>query len=107
MEVSDYLHASVVLPLGKECPRCPLDRRLGGPQCRSGSRSVEEEKSLPVTAFEPLSSNHGSSAILLTELPRFLPKWRMWKFLRRGRHYGKLIEVPEDTERNMQLLVGL
>jgi len=31
----------------------------------------------------------------------------MWKFLRRGRHYGKLIEVPEDTERNMQLLVGL
>jgi hypothetical protein len=33
--VNGQLHTSVALPLGKN-PRYPLDRRLGGPQCRSG-----------------------------------------------------------------------
>jgi hypothetical protein len=46
MEVSAQLHAPAALPIGKEPPpRYPLDRRLGGPQSRSGpviySRMVE------------------------------------------------------------------
>jgi hypothetical protein len=35
MEVSGQLHASAALPTEKE-PPLPLDRRLGGPQSRSG-----------------------------------------------------------------------
>jgi hypothetical protein len=41
MEVSDQLHDPAASPPGKE-PRYPLDRRLGGPQSRSG-RHVEEK----------------------------------------------------------------
>jgi hypothetical protein len=40
MEVSGRLHAQAALPPGKE-PRYPLDRRLGGPQSRSGRRREE------------------------------------------------------------------
>jgi hypothetical protein len=39
-------------PQGKN-PRYPLDRRLGGPQSRSG-RGVEEKNSQPLPGFEPL-----------------------------------------------------
>jgi hypothetical protein len=35
MEVSGQLHATAALPQGKS-PWYPLDRRLGGPQNRSG-----------------------------------------------------------------------
>jgi hypothetical protein len=38
--VSDQLHAPDVLPTGKE-PPYPLDRRLSGPQSRSGRRGEE------------------------------------------------------------------
>jgi hypothetical protein len=40
------------LPPGKE-PRYPLDRRLGGPQSRSGRRG--EKKNLPLSGIEPRS----------------------------------------------------
>jgi hypothetical protein len=43
MEVSGQLHAPAALPAGKE-PLVPLDRKLGGPQSRSG-RGGEEENS--------------------------------------------------------------
>jgi hypothetical protein len=36
MELSDQIHAPVALPLGKEPPPHSLNRRLGGPQSRSG-----------------------------------------------------------------------
>jgi hypothetical protein len=39
--VSGQLHAPSALPLGKS-PRYPLDRRLGGPQSRSGRRGEEK-----------------------------------------------------------------
>jgi len=39
MEVSGQLHAPAALPPGKE-PWYPLDRRLGGPQSRSGRGGV-------------------------------------------------------------------
>jgi hypothetical protein len=45
MEVNGQLHAPAALPQGKE-PRYPLDRRLGGPQSRSG-RNGEEKNSHP------------------------------------------------------------
>jgi hypothetical protein len=44
MEVSGQLHALADLPPGKE-PRHPFDRRVDGPQSRSG-RCGEEKKSL-------------------------------------------------------------
>jgi hypothetical protein len=44
MEVSRQLHISAALPPGKSL-RYPLDRRLSGPQSRSGRRG--EEKILP------------------------------------------------------------
>jgi hypothetical protein len=40
MEVSGQIHAPAALTQGKS-PWCPLDRRMGGPQSRSG-RSGEE-----------------------------------------------------------------
>jgi hypothetical protein len=43
MEVSSHLHAPAALIPGKN-PSHPLDRRLGGPQSRSG-RGGEEENS--------------------------------------------------------------
>jgi hypothetical protein len=44
MEVSGRLHPPAALPPVKE-PRYPLDRRLGGPQNRSGD-GVEEKNVL-------------------------------------------------------------
>jgi len=44
MEVSSYLNASAALPQGNS-PWYPLDRRLGGPQSRSGSGAEEKKKS--------------------------------------------------------------
>jgi hypothetical protein len=41
LEVSDQLHAPAALPPGKE-PPVPLDRRLGGPQSRSGRHGEEK-----------------------------------------------------------------
>jgi hypothetical protein len=51
MEVSDQLHAPAALPQGKS-PSYPLDRRLGGPQSRSG-RGGEEKNSQPPPGIEP------------------------------------------------------
>jgi hypothetical protein len=50
MEASGQLHASAALLLGKS-PRCTLDRRLGGPQSRSG-RGGEEKNSQPPPGIE-------------------------------------------------------
>jgi hypothetical protein len=43
MGVSGQLRAPAALPPGKE-PRYPLDRRLGGPQGRSGRGGEETKK---------------------------------------------------------------
>jgi hypothetical protein len=50
MEVSGQLHAPAALPQGKS-PWYPLDRRLGGPQNRSGL-SGEEKNSYPPPGIE-------------------------------------------------------
>jgi hypothetical protein len=63
MEVSGQLHAPVASSQGKN-PRYPLDRRLGGPQSRSGRdgeeknsqtlpRGGEEKNFQSLPAFEP------------------------------------------------------
>jgi hypothetical protein len=66
VEVSGQLRASAALPPGKEHP---LDRRLGGPQSRSG-RGSEEKTFRPLQGLEPPIiqpvSQHYS-----TELSRF------------------------------------
>jgi hypothetical protein len=51
MEVSGLLHAPATLSLGKS-PWYPLDRRLGGPQSRSG-RGGEEKNFQPLPGLEP------------------------------------------------------
>jgi hypothetical protein len=51
MEVSGQLHASAALSQGKS-PWYPLDRRLGGPQSRSGSHG-EEQDSKSLVGLEP------------------------------------------------------
>jgi hypothetical protein len=51
MEESGQLRAPATLPPGKE-PWYLLDRRLGGPQSRSG-RSGEEKNSQPLPGLEP------------------------------------------------------
>jgi hypothetical protein len=51
MEVGDQFHAPAALPPGKE-PLVPIDRRLGGPQSRSG-RCGEEKNSEPLPRIEP------------------------------------------------------
>jgi hypothetical protein len=49
MEVSGQIHASAALTPWKE-PRYPLDKRLGGPQSRSGHYG--EEKNQPPPGIE-------------------------------------------------------
>jgi hypothetical protein len=51
MEVSGQLQAPAALPRGKS-PRYRLDRRLGGPQSRSGSCGLEKNL-LPLLGIEP------------------------------------------------------
>jgi hypothetical protein len=46
MEVSGQLHAPAALPPGKS-PWYPLDRRLGGPQSRSGYGGEEKNSQTP------------------------------------------------------------
>jgi hypothetical protein len=41
MELSDQIHAPAALPPGKEL-QVPLDRRLSGPQSRSGRCGAEK-----------------------------------------------------------------
>jgi hypothetical protein len=50
MEVSGQLHAPTAFPQWN--PWYPLDRRLGGPQSRSG-RGGEEKNSHPLPGLEP------------------------------------------------------
>jgi hypothetical protein len=59
-------HAPAALPPGKE-PRYPLDRRVGGPQDRSGR--CGEENNLSLLGIEPGSSSPYPVAIP-TELSR-------------------------------------
>jgi hypothetical protein len=51
--------------------RCPLDRRLGGPQSQSG-RGGGEEKKHPTPCWEQNPGSPAPSLVtILTELPRF------------------------------------
>jgi hypothetical protein len=71
MEVSGQLHAPAALPQEKS-PYCPLDRRLGGPQSRSG-RSGEEKSPQSPPGFEPPNPDRParSPVAIPTELSRF------------------------------------
>jgi hypothetical protein len=51
MEVSGQLHTRPLYLQGKS-PWHPLDRRMGGPQSRSG-RGGEEKNSQPLSGLEP------------------------------------------------------
>jgi hypothetical protein len=68
MEVSRRVHAPAALSPGKESWH-PLDRRLGGPQSRSG-RVGEEKNSQPLPGLEPPIQPVAQRCT--TELPRVL-----------------------------------
>jgi hypothetical protein len=51
MEVHGQVHAPAALPQGKS-PWYPSDRKLGGPQSRSG-RGGEDKNSQPPPGIEP------------------------------------------------------
>jgi hypothetical protein len=55
MEGSGQIHAQAALPTRKG-PLYPLDRKLGGPQSRSG-RCGEEKNYQPPPGIEPRSSS--------------------------------------------------
>jgi hypothetical protein len=55
MEVSGQIHAPAALYREKS-PRCPLDRRLGGPQIRPGGCG-EEKNFLPLSGTKPWPSS--------------------------------------------------
>jgi hypothetical protein len=61
--MSGKLHAPVALPPGKK-PRYPLDRRLGGPQSRSG-RGGEEKNSQPAPGIEPWNPDRPARSLAL------------------------------------------
>jgi hypothetical protein len=52
MEVSGQLHDPAALPQGKSSWN-PLDRRLGGPQSRSGRGGEEKKNPQPLPGLEP------------------------------------------------------
>jgi hypothetical protein len=62
MEVSGQIHDPAALPPGKE-HRYPIDRRLGGPQSRSG-RGDEEKNSQPLPGLKPRSDSPARSQSL-------------------------------------------
>jgi hypothetical protein len=66
MEVSGQLHGPAALPPGKE-PWFPLDRRLGGPQSRSG-RGGEEKNSQPPSGIEPQNPSRPARSLALYRL---------------------------------------
>jgi hypothetical protein len=72
MEVSGQLHAPVALPQGKR-PWYPLDRRLGGPQSRSGRGGVKKNPQSP-PGIGPYNSDRPARALVAipTELSRLL-----------------------------------
>jgi hypothetical protein len=72
MEVSGQLHAPAALSQGKS-PWYPLERRLDGPQSRSG-RGGEEKNSQPLPGIEPLNHHRRdrSPVAIPTELSRLL-----------------------------------
>jgi hypothetical protein len=68
LEVSGQLHATAALPPGKD-PRYPLDRRLGGPQSRSGRFGAEKildptgTRVLSPSVVQPVASRYTDYAI--------------------------------------------
>jgi hypothetical protein len=69
MQVSGQLHSSALYPQGKS-PCYPLDRRLDGPQIRSG-RGGEEVNSHLLAGFKP-PIFQPVAQIYTTELSRLL-----------------------------------
>jgi hypothetical protein len=73
LEVSGQLYASAALALVKEL-RYPLDRRLSGPQRRSGRDEVEENHD-PIGIRTPIPRSSSPQPVAIsTTLSRLLPR---------------------------------
>jgi len=97
MEMSGQLHAPAALSQGN-CPRCPLDRMVGGLQNRSGRGSEERKKSLPVPgidlrSFSPQPSRYTESP----QLPQ--DKWKKKISLSQRLHLNLYISLVCNKER--------
>jgi hypothetical protein len=101
MEVSGQLHAPAPYSRGKS-RRCPLNRRLGGPQSRS-ERSGEEKKSHPYPSQE---LNPGCSArslvFILTEIPR-LRIFSKWDVIYLSDLEAPLLRMAQQYYRNTNI----
>jgi len=62
MEVGGQRHAPAVIPLGKTW--CPLYRRLGGPQCRSGRvRKISSPPGFDPRTVQPVACRYSDLVI--------------------------------------------
>jgi hypothetical protein len=61
LDGSGQLHAPAALPTGERAPLYTLDRRLGGPQSRSGRRGEEKNLSsagIRIPAVQPVARRY-------------------------------------------------
>jgi hypothetical protein len=80
MGVSGQRHAQAVLyPRGYD-PRYPLDRRLGGPQSRSGRRALKKNP-LPLSGIEPDCPARSQTLYYLSNRGSNKQLWYMIKIL--------------------------
>jgi hypothetical protein len=68
MEVSGQIHAVAALPLGKQ-PWSSLNRRLGGPQSRSGC-CAKERNLLPQKLFDHPANDLGTVRVGYHDSPK-------------------------------------
>jgi hypothetical protein len=82
MVVSDQVYAPPTYPQGKSL-RYPFDRRLGGPQNRSG-HGVEERNFQPPAGIEHRSSDRPARSQSLYRLSYPGPHWKCNSYIRNG-----------------------
>jgi hypothetical protein len=109
MDVSGELHAPAALPQGKN-PWYPLDRRLGGPQSRSG-RGGLEKNSQPPPGIEAQNSDRPARSPALYRLSyqgsvlRYVKRILLLneKLLGPVRHLSSLASGMVDNDVNTKL----
>jgi len=94
--VSCQLHAPAPLLTGKS-PRCPLDRRLSGPQSRSGQDCEDKKKTLHCPCWELISGRPARRLVtILTGLPGLLPHHEIRSCVRVHVFYPQIYFLVSD-----------
>jgi hypothetical protein len=95
MEGSGQLQAPAALPPGKS-PWYPLDRKLGGPQSRSG-RGGEEKNSQPPPGIEPFNPDRPAHSLVAipTELLQLWMKEKLNDFIIQADYFWRTSVSPK------------